>query len=158
MSFFVAATSAPPPKTKNIRTISLFTAAIFAIMAVAQLFSFEDFPALMATLWLPGGEAVATSLAAGIVIGEVGALPFLLAMPLSSWFRKVSVGLGWVVILLWLYVALWSNIFAPNTANSGILGTTIPLPLGWWSVFFTLALGVLMAWSSWGMSNKKRGL
>jgi hypothetical protein len=158
MSFFVSATPAPQPKTTNIRAISLLSAAVITVMVVAQLFSFEDFPAVIASLWLPGGEVMAHIFSAVLVVCEVFMLPFLLSLPLSQLFRVVSMVLGWTAALLWLFLALWENITTYTIPNSGILGATVPLPVGWWSVFYALALASLVAWVSWGMWPKyKRG-
>src|SRR5919202_305909 len=102
MSFFGLSTPAPQPKTKNITSICLLVSAILTVMVVAQLFTFEDFPAVIASLWLPGCDATARFLAAFLVVIEVLALPFLLSMRLSPLFRIVSMVLGWVVVILWL--------------------------------------------------------
>jgi hypothetical protein len=150
MSFFVKSTSAVVPKTTNVRFISLGLAAIFTTMAVAQLFTFEKFPDVIMQMWLPYG-GLALILAAFIVTLEVVALPFLLFMRLSPAMRVVSMVAGWLGVVAWLGISLWENISGSITANSGLLGDTISLPVGWWSVLVCVALGVLMAWASWGM-------
>ena len=151
MSFFAKAMPPSNPKTKNIVAISYLAAGFVVTMAVAQLFTFENFPALITSLWLPGGEVMAKSLAAIIVTIEVLALPFLLSMTLSPLFRVVSMGLGWLTVLIWVILSLWENLMRGSISSSGIFGATIPLPVGWWSVLFSLALGILVAWASWGM-------
>jgi hypothetical protein len=151
MSFFVKSTSAPRPKTKNIRTISIGLAAVLVVMVVAQLFTFETFPNVIAGMWLPGGETVAPIRAAVIVTLEVFALPFLLSMRLSPAMRVASMVVGWMVILAWLVTALWTNLSSHVVANNGMLGDTVSLPVGWWSVLFCISLGLLAAWSAWGM-------
>src|SRR5688500_3072985 len=97
MSFFAKATPPPRPKTKNVMGVSYLAAGFVAVMAVTQLFTFENFPALITGLWLPGGEVAAKILAAVIVSLEVLALPFLLSMRLSQLFRMVSMVFGWLV-------------------------------------------------------------
>jgi hypothetical protein len=151
MSFFAQATPPSQPRTKNIQAVSLLAAAIIALMAVTQLFTFEDLPAVVSALWIPGGTGGAKTVAALLVVIEVLALPFLLSLRLSSLFRYVSMVLGWCVVTLWSALTLWENLMASTISNSGILGATIPLPVGWWSVLFSAALGVLVAWASWGM-------
>jgi hypothetical protein len=151
MSFFVDSTPAVKPKTENVRTMSVALAAIFMIMAVAQLYSYEDFPATLAAMWLPGGESFAMVLAALLVIYEVFALPFLLGMRLSPAMRVISMVFGWLTVAWWLYITLWQNLSGHIIGNSGLLGATVPLPVGWWGVLFIVALGVLSAWASWGM-------
>lgn len=150
MSVFVKSTPAPVPKTKNIRGVSIGLAAIFVILAVAQLFTFEKFPQVFTQMWLPFAD-LASVRAAFIVTFEVLAVPFLLGMRLSPAMRVTSMVSGWLVVALWLMISLWINLTGSVVANSGFLGNTVKLPVGWWSVLFCLALGVLMAWASWGM-------
>lgn len=151
MSFFVQSTPAVKPKTKNIQVVSLSAAALFVLMSVAQLFRFEEFPQTIADMWLPGDMSAAIVIAACTVTLEVLALPFLLAMRLSHAMRVVSMVAGWIVIGLWLVILILQNISSSIIANSGLLGATVPIPVGWWMVLVWLALGVLVGWASWGM-------
>ena len=146
MSFFAKATDPPVSKTKNSRQISLLLAVIFLIMIIAQLFSFEKFPDIIAAMNLPGGQGLAKLQAAVIVTLEVFALPFLLAMRLSPAMRVFSMIAGWLAIGGWVITAIIMN----KTDNSGILGATVSVPAGWWIVFFALGMGVLAAWAAWG--------
>ena len=156
MTFFVKATSAPKPKTDTVRSISLGLAGIFILLAVAQLFTFEKYPSVISNMWLYGGDAFAPVWAAVIVTLEVTAVPFLLMMRLSPAARFVSMVAGWLSIILWLGIFIWQNIEYAVIANNGILGATLRIPAGWWSVLFWIALGVLAAWSAWGMWPVKR--
>lgn len=151
MNFFVTASPAPAPKTKNVRIISLALAGILVGMVVAQLFTFEKFPDVIKEFWLPGGTDIALLLAASIVVLEVAAIPFLLSLYLSPLLRVVSMIAGWLVIALWVVLLVWQNLQPSSIANNGILGATLPLPVGWWSVMLWLAIGLLAAWSAWGM-------
>jgi hypothetical protein len=125
-------------------------AACFIMLAVAQLYKYEEFPDVLAGLGLPGGVVWAPLYAALIVIGEVLAVPFLLRMRLSPAMRIVSMASGWLVIGLWLIIAITGNL-SGYAGNSGVLGATLPVVLGWWTVFVFAALGVLAGWSAWGM-------
>lgn len=154
MSFFVQPTPPTKPKTDNIRMISLSLVTFFVILAVTQLFKFEDFPGVIAGFWLPGGETTAKLLAALLVTGEVLALPFLLSMRLSPAMRFFSMVLGWLVIGTWLFLALWANLTTNVIGSMGIFGATLALPVGWWAVFFFAALAVLAGWAAWGMWPK----
>lgn len=151
MSFFVRSTQAPAPHSSYASLISLFLAGLLVIMAVSQLFTFEDFPAVIAQMNLPGGDAYAPIRAALIVTLEIAALPFLLSMQLSPAARVVSMLSGWAAIIAWLAASIWTNIMAEDAVNSGLLGATIPLASEWWAVIFSLALGVMAAWVSWSM-------
>jgi hypothetical protein len=151
MSVFVQATAAPRPKTKNIRTVGVALAGVFVLMAVAQLFTFEKFPETINAMWLPGGDSLSSVWAALITTLEVGAVPFLLAMRLSPLMRICSMVAGWLVIATWLIVTLLQNLGQNVVVNSGLLGATVKLPVGWWNVLFCVAIGVLAAWAAWGM-------
>ena len=151
MSIFVQATPAPKPKTKDVRTIATFYAGILLLMAVAQLFTFDEFTKLVASFMLPSGERAARLLAAILVTAEVFALPFLLRMRLSPAFRWLSMVLGWVVALIWAYISIWLVSQDTLINNIGFLGTAIGAMPGWWAIFLSIAFGILAAWSAWGM-------
>lgn len=146
MSIFVHATEARPPKTAHARTISFFYAAIIVAMTVAQLFSFEKFFPLFEELGMPGGGLVSVLL----VSCGVFALPFLLGMRLSPAARVVSMVLGWMLPLLWLYATVWLAREYAIVENVGFLGATVPVVGGWWSGMVPVALGLLAAWAAWG--------
>jgi len=151
MKLLADATDAPKPKTPNAQYVAWGVAAVFMVMAVAQLFAFEDFPAVIEDFWLSLDDRGVQLLAAIIVTLEVTALPFLLSMRLSLLARIVSMIAGWLVIAIWLGLLLWQNVSVNVIANNGLLGETIALPVGAWSVLFMLTLAVAMAWASWGM-------
>lgn len=150
MSFFSRATPAPTPKTSNTWLASLLLAVFLVMMIVAQLFTFEKFPDLLADSWLPGGDAWMPIYAGVIVALEVLALPFLLSMKLSKAMRAMSMVFGWLVVLAWLVISVGSVVDG-HIAESGLLGATAPLPTGWWSVSFCAGLAVLAIWAAWGM-------
>jgi len=158
MSFFVQPTLPTPPKTDATRAASLIFAAMLLIMVVFQLFSFEKFPAVL-TVFSFSDEALSKVWAALIVIFEVATLPFLFSMLLSPAARVAGMVSGWVVATWWLFVSLWTLMSGHGMENSGLLGATFPIMGGWWMVFFCIGLGLLAAWTSWGMwprLSKKR--
>lgn len=150
MSFIAKATEAPKPKTQNAWLASLLLAGFFVILAVGQLFTFENLPSSLEAMWLPDGQVVSTIVAASIVTLEVLALPFLLGLRLSVAMRVFSMVCGWLVIAAWLAISLGNSI-VDSGVNSAFLGATVVLPAGWWSVLFCVALGVLATWAAWGM-------
>jgi hypothetical protein len=151
MSIFVTATPAPVPKTKDVKRLATFLAGVLVVMAVAQLFTFEEFLVLVDAFSLPFGAGMTHVFVAVLILAEVLALPFLLRMPLSPLFRWVSVVCGWFVPLAWLFVSVWL-VSAPGfVTNVGFLGTAVQMMPGWWAVFMSTALGILVAWASWGM-------
>ena len=150
MKVFVSSTEAPVPKTETVRVMSLVLAAVITIMMVGQLFSFEDFSPALAMLQLPGGEPMAFVLAASLCIFELLSLPFLLSMRLSPAFRILSMASGWFVVLKWLFITTWETTVA-GASHSVLFGTSVPLPAGWWNVFFVFALGLLIVWVSYSL-------
>lgn len=151
MKFFVSATLAPQPKTENVSKVALFFGGFILIMTIAQLFHFEKFIPLIEGFNLPGGDLVAHVFAASIVTLEVAALPFLLRMRLSPAMRFVSMASGWMVMALWILIQVYLNLEHSSVENGGLLGTVVPVAVGWWTVFILAAFGVLSAWASWGM-------
>lgn len=139
-----------PPRTKDSGTVSLFYAVILVVFTAAQLFSLEKFIPLMETFGLPG-EHTGRFVAITLVICGVFALPFLLRMKLSIGMRWVSMIAGWVVPALWLAVSLWIHLTDTSVANAGLLGASVSLEPGWWMVCVSAGLGVLAAWSAWGL-------
>ena len=119
-------------------------ACVYLVMAVAQLFSYEDFGDVVAGYGFAGGEATVVIIAALLPLLEVLALPYLLSMKFSAASRRISRLAVFAVPILWLLVAIVSNIVASDGINSGLLGATIPTMNGWWLVAFA---GLLL-WSA----------
>lgn len=155
MSFFVQSTPAPQPKTAQVRTVSQALAVVFAVMAVAQLATLPSFVAAIADFWLSISPTIERLLVALLIVGELAALPFLLRLRLSPAMRVVSMAAGWLVLAAWLALQVWINATISVVANNAVLGG-IPLPVGWYMVFGIVALGVLAAWSSWGLWPLRR--
>ncbi len=151
MSIFVSATSAPTPKTKDVVKMSRLYVIILAIMAICQLVTFGDFLTLFGSFGFPGGHPFAHFLAGFIIVSELFAIPFLLRLKLSPLARIISMVLGWLVALEWLYVSLFLALTINAVTNIGFLGTVISLIPGWWTIFISVALGLLSIWASWGM-------
>jgi len=156
MSILRKPTAAPVPKTNDVRRIATFYASLLVIMAVAQLFTFDDFLALVSSFELIGGTSTAYFLGSLVIALEVFALPFLLRMPLSPAFRWVSMVAGWLVAAIWLKLTIWQLFVSSDIETVGFLGTAITLMPGWWAVFISLSFGILAAWSGWGMWPVKR--
>jgi hypothetical protein len=150
MALLPTASAATKPRTKEAAQISTFFAILLVVMAVAQLFSFEDFPALFADFSLPGGEGFAGFVSAALVAAEVFALPFLLGMAISPAFRWFSMFCSWIVAGGWSAISLWVVLTQPQVENIGFLGTVAPLMPGGWAIFISFALVILATWASWG--------
>ena len=148
MSMFAVSTKAPKPKTANIKAISLFFAGGLLLLALLQLFSFEEFPERLIAVGITPWAA--PLLATFFVVFEVLALPFALSMRLSPAFRVVSMVAGWLVAVNLLTLAIVENLISP-AGNDAVLGATLTLPIGMWAICMTLALCVVAGWTSWGM-------
>lgn len=134
------------PKSSYVQPVSLLLAAILLLMTVAQLFKYEEFPEVLATIGIGGWEGIAAAI---IVILEVAALPFLLFIQLTPAMRFLSMTAGWAVVAWWIVVSLTAAF--NGAGDSGFFGAVVDVPGSWGGVFFALSLAVLMAWASWGM-------
>lgn len=139
------------PKTSESLKVAYIYAALILILAVCQLFTFDKFIPLIESFGLPGGELGSKIIASVIVGSEVFALPFLLGMELWRVLRIKSMIFGWIVPIIWLFITIWINVSGNNVSNVGFLGTIIDLIPGWWAVLFSIALGILSVWASWGL-------
>jgi len=151
MSIFVKTTIAREPKTEDSKKIAYMYAFILVVFALCQLFTFDDFLNLLDSFWLPGGMVTAYLLGSSIVISEVFALSFLLRMKTSPLMRIVSMVFGWLLPIIWLAISLWLGLTINSVSNIGILGTVVELAPGWWVIFFSISIGILSAWASWGL-------
>lgn len=130
---------------------ALGLALVYVTMVLLQLFTFEDFVEVTLGYGLPGGRVMAVCIAFLIPITEVMALPYLLSMRLPTRAYMISRTNVVIVALLWLFIALWTNISGNNGDNLGIFGATLYTPNQWWSVLFV----GLVAWAAWLMHSVK---
>lgn len=151
MTLFVQAHDARKPKTETSRQIAIFLAAIMTVMAVAQLFTLEDFITLVEGYSLPLGPTTVALFAPFLITFEVFSIPFLLRMRLSTAMRWCSMVFAWLVVIIWFLVSLWLVTQDEGVATVGFLGTIGEVQPGWWAVYVSSALGVLVAWASWGL-------
>ena len=151
MSVISKVTASPKPKTKNVGQISLLLAGILALFAVTQLITLGAFTRLVESFWLPGSIRIAHVVVALLIMSELLSLLFLLRLRLSIAMRIISMVCGWVVVLLWLGLCMWLMLTVNAIHNVGFLGTLVDIQPGWWAILFTVALGILSAWASWGM-------
>lgn len=157
MVFFVKPT--PPTEVTRVydRIIMYIAAAIVVILAVAQLFTFEDFGEIFASTYGMSGN-LALVFAALVVSFEVAAIPFLLGMTLSPLARASSMVAGWVVSTGWVVLAIWALVRSQNM-NIGLLGATVEAPASAAGIIFTLLLLGFVgysAWVAWPFKGKRR--
>lgn len=157
MVFFVKPT--PPTGVTRVydRVVMYGTAATIVMLAVAQLFTFEDLGQVFASTYgMPGGAALI--FAALIVSFEVAAIPFLLGMAQSPLARVCSMVAGWIVTLAWIVLTIWSLIRSADM-NTGLLGATIDIPASGVAVLFGILLLLLVvrsSWVAWPFKNGRR--
>lgn len=125
-------------------------AGVMVALVVMQLFTFEDYPALIANFQLPGGMVVAWILAILIPFLEIASLPYLLSMKISQRLRLIS---RWAVLVtgaVWTILSVWVVIRMGTSVESGIFGATLATESGWWMVVFS----GLLFWSGWLVSRE----
>ena len=156
MTILVKAHAARAPKNKYVGYGATLYAAILVVLLVAQLFTYEDFPSIIASFWLTDSLASSHLLAALIIVAELFAIPFLLRMKLSVAMRWLSTGLGWLVAGFWLFIGIWLSVTVHAVTNTGLLGSAIELAPGPWLIVKGLFLVALSAWVTWGLWPGKR--
>lgn len=145
------ASKAPVPRSEEVKVVAWLYVAILVIMAISQLFAFEDLIPLMATYSLPGGYGSAVLASCMIVLTEIFAVPFLLRMPLSVLMRWVGLVCSVLVPVFWLKLIAWSYINGIEIGNSGFLGTKVVLPVNSIMVCVSVALLAIAIWVAWGL-------
>lgn len=123
-----------------VQIVRRIIAGYILVIVLSQLFSFDKFPGVLAGM----SNVMAVVCAIILVITEVGALPFLLAMDVSARLRKVSAVMG--VVALLLLTLLEGMAFCHGV--SMIFGATFDLPGGSWSLLFLAGVWILAIWAS----------
>ncbi len=117
---------------------------LYLAMALGQLFSYERFPEQVMVFDLPGGVAVTYLFVVLLPLSEIAALPFLFSMKVSRRVRHVSMGATVLVPVLWLLIAIWTNLTNNIGIPAGIFGATIGVVNGLWTILFAM----LLLWSA----------
>ena len=125
-------------------------------MVVAQLFTLEEFMEYVTQLQLPFTQTMEYLFVPLLIITEIFAIPFLLRMRLSPAMRAVSMALGLIAAIAWIFFNAWIVVQGVPVDSVGFLGTVIAIMPGWWAVFVSVALLLLAMWSSWGLLPKRR--
>ncbi len=149
MSVLPKATPRPSPDSRMGVIVPTAVAALFVVLLVAQLFTFDTFIEIIPGLGLPLGSKLVFLVAPLLVVCELFALPFLLRMAISPAFRWLSMICGWAVAGGWLVISVWPLANGTVAANVGIVGTVFSLPAGAASIALSCVLGAGVAWSSW---------
>lgn len=121
----------------------VYLALFFIAAAVSQLFAFEAYPGVIEGYNIPLISDFSVGVAILLVGLEVAAIPVLLQMKWEPRFEIFSTVAGLIVLGYWLAIGLYQGFFGDVFANTGLFGSKILLPQGWWLVWFTLALIIL---------------
>lgn len=145
---FATAQEAIIPKQLSVKLVSLILAFLIVIAALLQLFSFEDYPAIVESYIEPlfGVAGLGLPLAALIVALEILAIPHLLWMKLSPLMYYVSKVSCWTVLVYWFFVGVWQVAGDLVNNSAGLFGPKILVPQGWWLVGYSLILIVMMSY------------
>lgn len=142
--------------TTSIRFASLYLAFVFVVMVLSQLFSFERFPDTIGQ-YSGWSSSFAHMIATIIVVVEVLAIPYLLGMNLPKLVRVASLVAAWAVLAIWIVIVTGQELMLGSVVNSGILGSSLLIPSGWWLVCYLAALSVLLLYvTTGGMKFGKR--
>ena len=134
---------------EHTKSVRLVLAAYFLIMLLLQLFSFENFPALISFLdFNTGLQKLAAIL---LVTAELMALPFLLGVNTKRALRNISL----VSVFVSLLLLSVFEVAAFTYDNTLLFGATADLPGGSWSLFFLGAVWILAVWSMWDLLAAK---
>jgi hypothetical protein len=118
---------------------SFLLGMVHLLLLITQLFTYEDFPAVIRTWSMPGGEPMVVFLAVILPLAELVSLPYLVSMNISprilslSRYATLTVGALWVIISLWLTIST-------AVAESGLFGATISIPAGLWMLGYAVFL------------------
>ncbi len=151
MSILATAYPAKKARTNDAKRVAWVYAAILALMAIGQLVGFSQFVLVIDSYWLPGGMPFAAFLAGFLIVAELLSVFFLLRLKLSPAFRVFSMGLSWLVPVVWVVLTVRAIAAVTSLTNVGFLGGSIQIIPGWWAVFVSVALVILSAWATWGL-------
>jgi hypothetical protein len=125
-----------PARSKRTQVSAVIAAIMVLGMLLSQLFSYEDFAAVLGGVLPFNDQPLATVGAAVIVIVELLSLPYLLGMYVSILMRIFSAGLAFVVSGFWLLTSLTNA----HAANSALFSTTLELSGGLLAALWSAAL------------------
>lgn len=101
---------------------SFLLTAIFIIMILSQLMTYEKFVPIIQNYQLFNSPPFGKVFSALIVIFEIMALPFLLRMELSRLLRFVSAGCLIAVSTAWAVLGFWASLNHSPLIGTGLLG------------------------------------
>ncbi len=116
---------------------------VLLILAVTQLFRFEELPGIIKAMHLAGFGVTNWVLAIAIPLLEIASIPYLISMRVTTQLRSISKWSGLAVCVVLIALTLWTTLYMGASVQSGLFGGTIATDSGWWTVLFSL----LLTWS-----------
>lgn len=122
-------------------------ASLIVLLVLAQLFHFEQLPGAFVEMGVPNYELLSRFVAMLIVIVELAALPYLIGMPLSKRWMRLSrasvLGIG----LVWVAVVAWSFGAGATDSVAAVFGTALSITSGEWLLWFAILFAVLLSFA-----------
>lgn len=131
-------------ETTTPQAMRLVLAGYLLVLLVLQLFTFEQFPELVATAGVGGVYSYIVAIA--LVVVELMALPYLISMKVPTRLQKLSL----VSLILAMVGLSVLEVSAYLSGQTVVFGATFGLPGGSWSLLFMAALWVLAFWGVFG--------
>ena len=128
-------------RNRTATTIGLIASCMIVAMLAGQLFGYEDFSMALSLVMTTNDAQLLGVIAAAIVIAELMALPFLLAMYISKLMRAMSAMLGFAVAGFWLLISLTNA----HVENSAMFSSSLVLPGGIVAMIWALLLFVCVS-------------
>ena len=129
------------------QNLAVAVAGILTVMAVLQLFWFEDLPNEISVLLPTGWSQSNIVIAAVFVIAEVLAVAYFLPLVLSTLARWCLRVVALLVPIAWIGSMKYA-LLTEQAANAAYLGAKFDMPLNWWHVIamtlFLIAIGVVV--------------
>ena len=112
------------------------------LMLLAQLYGFEDFSTVLTGVLRFDDRPLISAIAAGVVLLELLALPYLLSMYLSPLMRIVSAVAGAAVGLMWFFIAFTNA----HASNVGLFSASPEVSGGIMAAVWSSLLAGLITW------------
>ena len=138
---FAVATKPAPVGKVVFRYVSYVLGCWSAVLAVAQMVSFEDFVEALRSYNL-GSERLTVAVAVAVITLEVFAVPFLFRLSLSPAARFVSALFALLLPLAWTVLTVHAFLAGVSPRNAGYFGEFLPVHVG------ALALVLDLLWAT----------
>ncbi len=122
------------------RIIRLLLAGYLIVLLLMQLFSFDDFPGVIAGAGVIGVWAYIVAIS--LVVSELLALPALMSMKLSKKMINASTFFGGLALAFLTILEILSQF----SEHSIMFGALFVLPSGLWTLFLLISLWILYFW------------